>query len=1288
MGLYGQISLDEYNKINARNQRNAAEKAAQQLAQRQAAQQAANNKKSGGLIDTLVGIAKGVGEKIGDAGATIGNIGKTVLGGINQIGANSEVDRIQKEDSNRRNEIAKKYGFNSYTEAINSDKVGDDFWNEIKGSNEKTKQAQQVNRDTYRNNVGDVTGINLNQAKGQALNTIDTALMFLDNPVTDALGGAVAGIGDEYKAAAAENRDVDWNKAKANAATGAISGAAGSMTNGLMNKAASKTSNEAFKKLLNNNLVRGAASGAASGASGGFVGTVANGGSLEDALKNSLQGAKGGAFGGGVMGGTMGLIGKGAQTLQNRKNGANIASAIEAEPVEAQIVQKNRIANPTTNAIEAEIVQKNRVEAPTTKAIEAEVTPGTRRGIAETVIDAGAQDLPVNRTTQNRGKYIDSVVDRTKANLPEATPRSYNEKLADYLGEKNYGDETLVRAMGNPDGKIGGEYGYEILLDTLPKNLQETLRQAARDGADMQNPYAQYEQYGIKNQNSLPTLNRQEYYNYVTGQLKKNGGNLTAADIPEYMQPHLSDQVPAGNDSRLENLFNQYEINRGSAQNNMDLNDMYALYDEIAQVRNNTPTYTTDNAAMGLALDPVANRKITEALANEGYPTRKIAVQGAPATPTEVPVADRTTRYTEGTIPARQYETPTTKVAQNGGSDITKAPTAVVTADNKPVVQAEPELDYITEVQRQKAQIAANKAKREAIGGVVQQYGTTRLNDRIEGLQDAIEDMLKLGLTDRAEIDLYASKMTGQNSPIAKAIRRSLEDADPINTKFDFTWDDVFRSAGATKEAQGKITSFYEAQAKKHLHPNADGTVSRNDIYDLGKALEKEGYKKYDRGVRNQNIHDQAYGEGLIYMSKSMLGKATDGVNPKGYLNLEQLKNILPGNEEHAARMTELVNNGNTIQDLRAAMANSTKMNRFKQAEEYNINTYGQNQGDKGIKSSETKVVKDIVTGHPIKAVGDAVVVAKEKLTGSDKAKQKAIKKKYEEYRNYQAQANGEAPIQNTGKLGAIKEKAGNLGEKVGNIANKAGEKLNNATAALNDKTAANIAIGGTTLGNIAQKAANRTIASDQAEFANNRAEQAQAAQAVEEATNNYNTALANAQNAMNAITQDQNNSTAQLDRIARAMDLAMQAGDMTAYGQLVDLYKQAYSIYELQNPQAKQETKALSANQSKALAASQQLEQLAQMTPDAGTVASNIPLVSALVDLTGGNEYANQAEALATTLGYLLSGANIKESEAKRIGQSYVPNAFDSEQVRQQKLDRARQLIQSYMSDTGAIQQ
>ena len=92
-------------------------------------------------------------------------------------------------------------------------------------------------------------------------------------------------------------------------------------------------------------------------------------------------------------------------------------------------------------------------------------------------------------------------------------------------------------------------------------------------------------------------------------------------------------------------------------------------------------------------------------------------------------------------------------------------------------------------------------------------------------------------------------------------------------------------------------------------------------------------------------------------------------------------------------------------------------------------------------------------------------------------------------------------------------------------------------------------------------------------------------------------------------------------------------------------------------------------------------------MTPDAGTALASSPL-GFLVDLGGGNQYANQAKALATTLGYLLSGANIRETEAERIGQAYVPNAFDSEPVRQQKLERARQLIQSYMGNTDDLTQ
>jgi hypothetical protein len=270
-------------------------------------------------------------------------------------------------------------------------------------------------------------------------------------------------------------------------------------------------------------------------------------------------------------------------------------------------------------------------------------------------------------------------------------------------------------------------------------------------------------------------------------------------------------------------------------------------------------------------------------------------------------------------------------------------------------------------------------------------------------------------------------------------------------------------------------------------------------------------------------------------------------------------------------------------------------------------------------------------------------------------------------------------------------ETAGRLANGAKNLAGKAAGIANNATANLNNESLANLSLAGMNmLGDQAQQFANKQMGKAEAERSQNRLENAQA---VANAQADYDNALAdyNAQeanyNANMATVQNQTTGASRLDRIAAAMEMALNAGDITAYGQLADLYTQAAKIEELRNPTSNKTEKALSANQAKALTAQQQLEALAQMSPDAGTVASGIPLLGNIVNLTGGNEYANQASSLATTLGYLLSGANIKESEAQRIGQAYVPTAFDSEAVRKQKLERARQLIQSYMSDTGALE-
>lgn len=1264
MALY--TESDDWQKFAREQMRNSA----QNLQQKQAGLDAAKNQKTQtSLVSALSGLVNGIKERGSDILNTVKNIEKTKYGWLDEIIANNDLKNAQKDDSARRNEIAKKYGFNSYSEAINSDRAGDNFWNEIKASNEQTKSRLKKNTDAYRNSITDVTKVNTNEAKGQALNTIDSVLGLIPGVggvVANVAGGGISGVGDEYKAAGREGRDVDWSNAGKNALIGAVSGVAGSLGGKAVGKVAGKMGGSTIGKLVGSNLAQGTIGGASAGAVGGALGTALNGGTLEDALLAAKEGAKAGAIGGGTMASVMGLGGTALDKIRNR----GTVTPQTIEPADAQIVAKNKIQAPKQQLLEAKIVE------PAT----------TPRGIAITDLDAGEQAINVRngRPTESRGKYIDSVVDRAKANLPESKKTAAQILYDTTNGEYSNAAEMLAgKTMA--DGGLFGGYANEALADYFPKDLVTAIRNGAREIYGEQTPF---DAYGLNSREGLPLLNRQEYYNDRTG---KPGASITSEDIPAYMQDRMRND--AGK-SRYSSEDNE-SIMRKVFGDNMDKEEMYDLYEQLAQTTIDPRIYSDDNLGAALAIDPELNRRATQILADQ---TRKnIAVQGGPALSDTIPVTDRTTRYTENTLPARTYEQQAIKNIPEAEKTANKA---IMSAPEQRIAMQEPEVDYNTQIQRQKAQIQADKLKRQAIGGVLDQYSTTRLNDHINGLPEAVEDMLKLGFTDRAEIDYYANKMTGKDGELSKVIRNSLKNAEPVKMETGTTWEKIYEAAGADKTAQKEIKSFVDSQAGKY-QKDADGTWNRQDLYDFGKDLETKGYKLKDRYERLGNEKDRACSNAYIDLSERIIDNATNGVEVSGNINLKKLISIAPDNTEHISRMQNLAQNAKTVDDIRHAMANATKMALLKKAEDFNINTFGQNQGDFGKNANRViKGVKAMNSYNPAIAVAQAGI---EMASESPKIKQRNIRKNYEKAQKLQAQANGEAPI-NSGKFAGIKEKLSNIKDAgivqgAKNLGNNLVERANKNLAPLNNDSLAGVngirtrsgnTIEFNALGNQAQQFANKQMGKAEAERSQERLNNAQA---VANAQADYDNALAdyNAQeanyNAQMAQSQGSNGAANMLDRINRAMELAMQAGDINAYSQLADLYKQAYSIYEMQNPQTKNEGKALSANQSKALAASQQLEQLAQMTPNAGTAASTIPVLNSIVDLTGGNEYANQAEALATTLGYLLSGANIKESEAKRIGQSYVPNAFDSEAVRQQKLDRARQLIQSYMSDTGALE-
>lgn len=149
-------------------------------------------------------------------------------------------------------------------------------------------------------------------------------------------------------------------------------------------------------------------------------------------------------------------------------------------------------------------------------------------------------------------------------------------------------------------------------------------------------------------------------------------------------------------------------------------------------------------------------------------------------------------------------------------------------------------------------------------------------------------------------------------------------------------------------------------------------------------------------------------------------------------------------------------------------------------------------------------------------------------------------------------------------------------------------------------------------------------------------------------------------------------------DILGRAMSSAIDADDATAFGSLYAMYQESLSNLQKQNVSNSQQK--LTATQQRANAAMNSLERIANMTPDLAYNLSNIPIIGGIATL-GGNDYESEAKSLAQQIGYMVSGANIKEEEAYNIGKAYVPQPFDNEQVRNNKLRRAYEIIQQYQS-------
>ena len=272
----------------------------------------------------------------------IGTTGAAVAAAAKDAWENSATQNLLTDTKTSMNNIAKKYGYNSWADWQDGFQAAKDAGDTAKVSQmqEQLKEFQaQANTNSQRANEkaanyrdymenNDVSKrINQDRGKflGSAINTLSTAtdvLGLTNGPISNAIQGGIEGIADELEENGLQNFDAQ--RAAQNVLVGAASGAAvGALNKGLSNSLAKRGGNlfkggnkitQGINRLgsettlgrIGSTVATGAGRGALSGAVGGATGAgisaaLNNQDVLGSALQGATQGAKQGAFAGSVM---------------------------------------------------------------------------------------------------------------------------------------------------------------------------------------------------------------------------------------------------------------------------------------------------------------------------------------------------------------------------------------------------------------------------------------------------------------------------------------------------------------------------------------------------------------------------------------------------------------------------------------------------------------------------------------------------------------------------------------------------------------------------------------------------------------------------------------------------------------------------------------------------------------------------------------------------------------------------------------------------------------------------
>ena len=254
-----------------------------------------------------------------------------------------------------------------------------------------------------------------------------------------------------------------------------------------------------------------------------------------------------------------------------------------------------------------------------TKAVQDEAKDALSKAVVDTAKKATINNLIESTSkslAKNAGSTLDGILGKSSGiKLPSA--KVVPTTLSDYSdgAYKTIGD-VIDDGMSLDDlrkGKILTKKNYDLIKERAleAKGMQDEARDALSGVSSL-------------NKSNLPQLNREQYYHDTIGDINARSpltGQKYSSyeDVPDYMRSHLATGVNKefGNDGILRELFNDND-------NKLSLNEMYEMYEKLAQGDNANNIYNKNNIDYGLALEGEKKaNEITQDLADRMFGNKK-----------------------------------------------------------------------------------------------------------------------------------------------------------------------------------------------------------------------------------------------------------------------------------------------------------------------------------------------------------------------------------------------------------------------------------------------------------------------------------------------------------------------------------------------------------------------------------------------------------------------------------------------------------------------------------------